>query len=117
LLGVQFEFIKRLQTKKAVAEAGRGMMEDVERLIRGCPDYAPAYLAKANVLAMSGAPREQWEAALTKSAEAYERTSRMASGLRATGSRMEQVMSEQIQGCLALARHWAGLSETQGVKG
>jgi len=41
----------------------------------------------------------------------------MASGLRATGSRIEQVMSEQVQGCLALARHWASLPETQGAKG
>jgi tetratricopeptide (TPR) repeat protein len=109
LLGVQFEYIKRLKTKNAVSKAATVMMKDIEHLSVRFPDYPPAYLSKADVLAISGASREEWEAALEKCAEAYEKSKDMASGLPATRSRVVHVMSEQVHVCLALAKHWANL--------
>lgn len=111
LIAVQFEVIQRLRTKKAVREAATVALGDIQELIEQHPDYPPAYLARAQTLALSGAPREQWEAALARSAEAYERSSRMASGLRATASRMEEVISQNVHVCMALAEHWAKLEQ------
>lgn len=103
LFAVQVEIAKQLKTKKQVEEAAARQLAAIDRAIRDNPAYASLHLARAGLLALQGARREEWEGELEKAKDIYAASGHLGTHLEASPEAVGKIMRENNERCAQLA--------------
>ncbi len=111
VLGNRMELAMKAKTKSAGDPILRQVLTECETLIERFPNYAPLHLCRADLLAASGAPEEEWSMALDRACAIYESQKTMGSGGQTTGERLRNVMRNARTRCLDGAQWWRNLPD------
>jgi tetratricopeptide (TPR) repeat protein len=107
--GIQLDRAKGLKTRREVRDSMRQRLQEVQRNIDNDPAYSPAYLTKAVALALSGEPKDIWEAELDRAEQLYEQRKISAAGLPLTPYLIKGIIARNHNLCLEMSSYWESL--------
>lgn len=83
----------------------------IDQLIDEYPEYAPAYLGRATVLALRGTKEELWQREIEKAAKFYKSVGRTGANITATDERIDHIIRRCQIRCKDMHQFWQDLPE------
>ncbi|MEI6614469.1 MAG: hypothetical protein WCL37_06195, partial [Chrysiogenales bacterium] len=107
--GIQLDLARRCKTRTDANSYLARALQYKDRLIREFPNYPPAHLGRAAILAASGAKEADWEAEIDEACKLYEQQSVMGAGIETSSERLKIVLQNCRMKCLEAAAWWQKL--------
>lgn len=108
---IQLQRAQRLKTRREIRQGMRQRLQEIQRNIDNNPSYPPAYLAKAVALALTGEPKEVWEAALAHAEKLYQQSGKSATGLPIASDIIEGMIERNYELCRNMSSYWESVPE------
>ena len=109
--GIQLARVTRLKTRREIRKSMEQRLQTIQRSIDNNPSYPPAYLSKAVALALSGKPRDIWEAELKRAEQLYLELGISGAGLRVTPDQIKTIIARNYKQCLEVSSYWDSIPE------